>query len=81
MRMADPFARAETAKGVLDRFGDVTVCAEFGPGWSCTQLATPVGSPRIIGRDDQGCEVWMRLWRCVAGHSYDLEKPSELRYA
>jgi hypothetical protein len=40
MRMADPLAVAEAAKDALDRFGEVTICAEFGHGWSCTQPAT-----------------------------------------
>ena len=57
MRMADPLAVAVAAQDALDRFGEVTICAEFGHGWSCTQPATPVGSPRIVGRDDRGCEV------------------------
>ena len=33
-------------------------------------------APRIIGRDDRSCEVWMRRWRCVTGHWYDLETPA-----
>jgi hypothetical protein len=71
--MADPVAVAEATQDALDRLGEVTVCAEFGDGWSCTHPATPEGPPRLSGRDDQGCEVWMRRWRCVAGHWYFLE--------
>jgi hypothetical protein len=73
MRMIDPVAVAEAAQDALDRLGELTVCAEFGDGWSCTQPATPDGPARFVGRDDRGCEVWMRRWRCVAGHWYDLE--------
>jgi hypothetical protein len=76
MRMTDSLAVAEAAQDALDRFSEVTICAEFGHGWSCTQPATPVGSPRIIGRDDRGCEVWMRRRWCVAGYWYDLETPA-----
>jgi hypothetical protein len=43
MRMADPLAVAEAAQDPLDRFGEVTICAEFGHGWSCMQPATPDG--------------------------------------
>jgi len=32
MRMADPFAVAEAAHDALDRFGEVTICTEFGDG-------------------------------------------------
>lgn len=82
--MADPVAVAEAGQDALDRFGEVTVCAEFGDGWSCTYPATPEGPPRLSGRDDRGCEVWMRRWRCVAGHWYFLEasapgRPSDAR--
>jgi hypothetical protein len=73
MRMADPLVVAEGAQDALDRFGEVTICAEFGHGWSCTQPATPEGPPRLLGRDDRGCEMRMRRWRCVAGHWYYLE--------
>ena len=41
MRMVDPLAVAEAAQDALDRLGEVTICAEFGDGWSCTQPATP----------------------------------------
>jgi hypothetical protein len=73
MRMTHPLAVAEAAQDALDRFGEVTICAELGDGWSCTQPATPDGSARCVGRNDRGSEVWMRRWRCVAGHRYDLE--------
>jgi hypothetical protein len=76
MRMIDPVAVAEAAQEALDRFAELTVCVEFRDAWSCTQPATPDGPPRIIGRDDRGREVWMRRWRCVAGHWYDLETPA-----
>lgn len=52
--MIDAVAVAEVAQDALDRFGELTVCAEFGDGWSCTEPATPDGPPRIIGRDDRG---------------------------
>jgi hypothetical protein len=71
--MADPVAVAEATQDALDRFGEVTICAEFDDGWSCTHPATPEGPPRLSGRDDRGCEVWMRRWRHVAGHWYFLE--------
>lgn len=79
--MIDAVAVAEAAQDALDRFGELTVCAafgdgEFGDGWSSTQPAAPDGPPRIIGRDDRGCEVWMRRWRCVAGHWYVVETPA-----
>jgi hypothetical protein len=73
MRMIDPATLAEAAQGALDRFGELTVCAEFGDHWSCTQPATPDGPARFVGLDGRGSEVWMRRWRCVAGHRYDLE--------
>jgi hypothetical protein len=66
MRMADPLAVAKAAQDALDPFGEVTICAEFGDGCSCTQRAGPDGSPRCVGRDDRGCEVWMRRRRCIA---------------
>ena len=71
--MVDPIAVAEAAQDALDRFGELTICAEFGDGWSCTQPATPDGPSRCVGRDDRGREVWMQRWRCVAGHCYCLE--------
>lgn len=74
--MINQVAVAEAAQDALDRFGELTVCAEFGDGWSCTQPATRDGPPRIIGWDDGGREVRMRRWRCVAGHSCDLETPA-----
>lgn len=74
--MTDPVALAEAAQDVLDRLGELTACAEFVDGWSCSQPATPDRPPRLIGRDDRGCEVWMRRWRCVAGHWYELERPA-----
>ena len=73
MRMIDPVALADAAQDALDRFVELTACAEFGDGWSCTQPATRNGPARFIGRDDRGCEVWMRRWRCVVGHCHDLE--------
>jgi hypothetical protein len=73
MGSIDPIALAEAAEDALDRFGELTECAEFGYGWSCTRPTTPDGPPRIIGRDDRGCDVWMQRWQCVAGHWYDLE--------
>jgi hypothetical protein len=76
MRMIEQVAVAEAAQDALDRFSELMACAEFGDGWSCTQPATPDGPPRLIGRDDRGCEVWMRRWRCVAGHWYDLATPA-----
>lgn len=76
MRMVNPVAVTEAAQDALDRFAELTACAEFGGGWSCTQPATPDGPLRIIGRDDRGREVWMRRWRCVAGHWYDVEAPA-----
>ena len=76
MRMVDPLAVAEAAQDALDRFGEVTICAEFGDGWSCTQPATPDGSPQCIGRDDRGCEVRTRRGLCGAGHWDDLEAPA-----
>jgi hypothetical protein len=50
MRMIDPVALAEAARDALDRFGEVSVCAQFGHGWSCMQPAIPDGSPRRFGR-------------------------------
>jgi hypothetical protein len=76
MGMAEPLAVPEAAQDASDRFREVTICAEFGDGWSCTQPAMPDGPPRCIGRDDRGYEVWMRRWRCIAGHWYDLEAPA-----
>ena len=76
MRMIDVVALAEAAQDLLDRLYELTACVEFGDGWSCTQPATPDGPARFVGRDDRGCEVWMRRWRCVAGHWYDLETPA-----
>jgi hypothetical protein len=71
--MADPLAVADAAQDALDRFGELTICAEFGDGWSCPHPATPDAAPRCVGRDDRASEVWMRRWRCVAGHRYFLE--------
>jgi hypothetical protein len=73
MKMADPLAAGEAAQDALERFGELTICAEFGDGWLCTHPATPEDPPRLSGRDDRGCEVWMRRWRCVADHWYFLE--------
>lgn len=78
MRMIDPVAVAEAALDALDRLDELTRCAEFGDGWSCTYPATPDGPSRIIGRDDRGREVWMRRWRCVAGHWYDVDTPAPI---
>ena len=72
----DPIVQAEEAQEALERFGEVTGCAQFGEGWSCTMPATPEGPSRVIGLDDRGNEVWMRRYRCVAGHWYDVETPA-----
>ena len=76
MEMRDPIALADSALDALDRFAELTACAEFRTGWSCTQPAVPAEHPRFVGRDDRGCEVWMRRWGCLAGHWYDLEVPA-----
>ena len=76
MGMIDPSRSLRQRRTRLDRLGELTGCAEFGDGRSCTYPATPDGPPRIIGRDDRGFEVWMRRWRCVAAHWYDLETPA-----
>jgi hypothetical protein len=65
--------QAEEAQDALERFGEMTECLRYGQGWSCTLLATPESSSRVMGRDDRGNEVWMRRFRCVAEHWYEVE--------
>jgi hypothetical protein len=77
--LTDPVALAEAAQDALDRLGELAACAEFGYDWSCIYPAAPDGYARLVGRDDRTREVWMRRWRCVAGHWYDLETPAPVR--
>jgi hypothetical protein len=42
--MIDPVAVAEATQDALDRLGELTACAEFDDGWSCTYPAAPDGS-------------------------------------
>jgi hypothetical protein len=65
--------QAEEAQDALERFGEITGCLQYGPGWSCTMPAAPEASSRVIDRDDRGNEVWTRGFRCVAGHRYEVE--------
>jgi hypothetical protein len=76
MRINDQVALAAAAQDALGLVGELTECAQFGDGWSCTQPATPDGPAQLIGRDDRGGEVWMRRNRCAARHWYDLETPA-----
>jgi hypothetical protein len=72
----DPIALAEATQDALERFGEVTACLQYGEGWSCTQAATPEGPPELVGHDHAGREVWVRRYRCVAGHWYHVETPA-----
>ncbi|HEY7667420.1 MAG TPA: hypothetical protein VIE12_04780 [Actinomycetota bacterium] len=72
----DPIVQVEEAEEALERFDEVTGCLQYGEGWSCTQPATPDGPPQLFGHDDRRNEVWMRRFRCVAGHWYHVETPA-----
>ena len=72
----DPIVQAVGAQDALERFAEVTGCLQYGEGWSCTQPATPDGPQQVSGHDDRGNEVWMRRYRCVAGHWYHVETPA-----
>lgn len=55
--MSDPVAMADAAQDALDRFGEVTIFAEFGNGWTCTHSAGTGGASSTRRPDDRGGEA------------------------
>lgn len=68
-RELDPIALAEQAQQDLADFLEEGECEEPG----CDQHAAPTGPAYVFGRDQDGLLVYMRKWRCVAGHWYHVE--------